>query len=386
MAWHSEPTDLIAVFMCSDGVATFYLRPPPDVGIQPGLQLFDYRSQTLNRVCQSLHLNRFQVVVPPLGAPWNAPFPMVADEEKIPELSLPWFDDAVRQAAAQREITSLPGMSITPVMHVEDGILVSLTPGRMKLWSPLIELPKVGLKRLFLWSHADIWWQPESLTLDTEAAHDCAIQDAVAIETLLGFNPRLDPSVAQRDAAVTASDLLDQYCAELLTLLDDVNTTEETLHQWLASDRHRVFLDPHATRVWSKLSFGATVSDFVVRRSDGSYVLIEIERASVRILQAGNQEPTASFNHACQQVRDWRRYVRDNTQTVRHELGLIDIYEPMGRVIIGRDEHIVTPQGKLRWRDLQQSGDLSLATYDDLVGQVRALATSLRTALHGAAS
>ena len=224
------------------------------------------------------------------------------------------------------------------------------------------------------------------MDLDPAAAESVAAQDAISLEALVTATPVLSPEIARHDAATSASDMLDRYCDELVALIDEPRTTEEVLHQWLADIRHRVFLDPHATKVWSKLPFGDTVSDFVVRSSDGSYTLIEIERASVRIIQQGNQEPTAPFNHACQQVRDWRRYVRDNVQTVRSELGLTDIYEPTGKVIIGRDAHVSSLEAARRWRDLRQSGDLTLLTYDQVVASVRQLASSLRTALHGTAS
>lgn len=382
---HRDANDLVATFLCSDGAATFYLRPPHDAGIERGFPIFDYRAFTLNQVCQSLHINRLQVVVPELNVACTEPIEMIADVERIPELSMPWFDDEVRRAAIERRIDSLPGMSITPIVHIEGGIRRSITPGRMKLWSPLIEIPNTGLRRLFLWTHADFWWEPNGLNVDSATATTVAAQDAVALEALLTAQPILRPETAQCDAASSASDILDRYCAELATLIDDPSTSEEVLHQWLADERHRVFIDPHATKIWSKLPFGDSVSDFVVQTSDGSYTLIEIERASALIMQRGNQEPTAPFNHACQQVRDWRRYIRDNMQTVRHELGLHDIYEPRGKVIIGRDSHIESPDAARRWRDLRQSGDLTLLTYDQVVASVKQLASSLRTLLHGTA-
>jgi hypothetical protein len=320
-----------------------------------------------------------------MNVPWDEPINLIVDVERVPELAGHWFSDEVREAAIDKRIDSLPGMSLTPQVNVEAGIRRSVVPGRMKIWSPLVDLPGLGLKRLFLWTHADLWWSPASLDLDSSVAASVAAQDVLSLEALITGMPVLSPEVARYDAATSASDMLDSYCDELVALIDEPNTTEEVLHQWLADTRHRVFLDPHATKVWSKLAFGDAVSDFVVRTSDGSYTLIEIERASARIIQQGNQEPTASFNHACQQVRDWRRYVRDNVQTVRNELGLTDIYEPTGKVIIGRDAHVSSLEAARRWRDLRQSGDLSLQTYDQVVASVRQLAASLRTALHGTA-
>src|SRR6185436_18431166 len=97
-----------------------------------------------------------------------------------------------------------------------------------------------------------------------------------------------------------------------------------------------IFLVPHAQNVWSKLPFGDKVSDFVVRRADGTYKLIEIEPADTRIFRSYDSEPSQPFNYGFQQITDWERYIRDNVHTVRAELGLADIDSPEGMVVIGR--------------------------------------------------
>jgi len=157
---------------------------------------------------------------------------------------------------------------------------------------------------------------------------------------------------------------------------------EESIHQWLLRPEHHAFLEPHQVRVWSKLAFGNKVSDFVVRRSDGTYSLIEIEPASAKVFTQRVGEPSAPFNHACQQVRDWQRYIRDNVHTVRSELGLEGIYEPVGMVVIGRDADIPSGEARTRWRDLKGTQPLVLLTFDDLIDRILALAASLKYMLH----
>ncbi len=58
--------------------------------------------------------------------------------------------------------------------------------------------------------------------------------------------------------------------------------------------------------------------------------LIEIERADTPILTRAS-EPTAPFNHACLQVRDWQRYIRENVRTVRSEQGWMASTSPTAR-------------------------------------------------------
>ena len=380
---HSERTELIAVIQASDGWAVFYLPAPDDPTIPKGYTGFDLSQYDLNRVCQSVSVHRLQVAPPLLGEPWNAVRPLFQHVEPIEEFSAPWMHDDIRAAAISGHLTSLPGMTISPIVHAEAGIRQYVVPGRVKIWAPVFNIPGVGIRRLFLWTHADFWWFPEKLDLTKTIAQNTARDDLLALQTLTSATPIFTPDVAQQDAGVHASDVLEAYCDEFLELLEAKGDEEEVIHQWLKDARHSVFLDPYASRIWSKLPFGDKVSDFVVRRADGTYKLIEIERANERILRSDNAEPTALFNHACQQVRDWQRYIRDNVQTVRSELDLADIDSPDGIVVFGRTREIAGKEAVRRWRDMKSTTDPVVYTYDELCDSVRALAHSLRNMLRG---
>ncbi len=272
-------------------------------------------------------------------------------------------------------------MTITPVIHIENGIRSHIVPARIKIWSPTFEFEGIGIRRLFLWTHADFWWFPEKLNLDPNLASEIASQDIIAFETISLAEKTHSPEIAQKNTPETAADFLSRYCNEFRSILNNPKTTENAIHQWLFDERHYIFLDPHAQKVWSKLPFGSSVSDFVVQRSDATYRLIEIENSADRIFQKSNSEPTARFNHACQQVRDWQRYIRDNVHTVRHELGLTDIYEPSGAVIMGRTSDIDSHDASIRWYDIKNKFDLDVYTYDEIVDAVGSLANTLRIML-----
>lgn len=186
------------------------------------------------------------------------------------------------------------------------------------------------------------------------------------------------PEEIEDETPAHAADVLEGHVRDLVGLLVESGHKEESLHQWLKDERHHVFLDAHADEVLSKVPFGASVSDFVIRRSDGTYVLVEIEPADKRIFRRDNSEPTAEFNHACQQVRDWQRYIRDNVRTVRDELGLADIYEPKGMVLMGRSGDIEGDKARRRWIDMKNRHEFALFTYDELCERVNALAATLR--------
>lgn len=181
-----------------------------------------------------------------------------------------------------------------------------------------------------------------------------------------------DPS-RTRDAGT----ILDQLCNEFDALLSASGHNENEIHQWLKDERHYVFLHPDTDALWSKLPFGDKESDFVIRHADRTYRLIEIEPATTAMFRR-NSEPTAYFNHACQQVRDWQRYIRDNVRTVREELGLEGIDLPRGVVIIGRDEQIIGKEIERKWYDMKSRADPEVYTYDELIRRVRGLGRLLR--------
>ncbi len=81
------------------------------------------------------------------------------------------------------------------------------------------------------------------------------------------------------------------------------------------------------------------------------------------------------------EISDWQRYIRDNVHTVRAEQNLEGIYEPQGRVIIGRPQESDTNEARICRFDMKSRHEHSLATYDEICNRVRALASTLRTLL-----
>jgi hypothetical protein len=369
------------VLRASDAVVTFYLPAPDDPSLkpefEPGFFAYDYGKYDINRVCQSVSLHRLQVEPPFLGEPWDKKTPMFANVDPIPELRHTLINDRILKAARAGQVKELTGITITPVIRIVNGIRTSVVPGRTKLWSPVVDVPGLGLERLFLWTHADFWWEVEKITIDP-MPEVAAARDLVAFDIVNRMAPVFGPDLAREDTRSHAADVLEAYCAELEDLLDARGNDEEAIHQWLFNRQHWLFLDPHPRNVWSKLPFGDKISDFVVRSADNTYSLIEIEPGNQAILKRADGEPTARFNHACQQVRDWKRYIRDNVHTVRSELGLEDIDNPGGMVIMGRSADIERRNAQTRWRDMKATGDLRLFTFDELCDSVRALAGELR--------
>ncbi|TBN37002.1 DUF4263 domain-containing protein [Paracoccus subflavus] len=76
-------------------------------------------------------------------------------------------------------------------------------------------------------------------------------------------------------------------------------------------------LDPMAVEVWPEPNlFGSRKPDFVVKRSDGSYLVVEIECPSkVMITKAGH--PSADVTHAEHQATDYRKYMLGHIANVK---------------------------------------------------------------------
>jgi len=372
---NSERSKIVTTFLCSDGAVTFYLPAAPDDEVPDGFYVYDFQRHDLNSVCQTLHLHRLKIASPNVGRAGDAVELIPPDVPFVSGLPQSWFHEDVRRHAAAGNLTSLPGMTIGPLVHVTEGIRDSTLPGRTLLWSPTFDFPKLGVRRLYLWTRADFWWHRERLELDPAKAADVANADVLALQTIVRSFPAWTPDLAKSDVDTTAADFLSRYCDELMDLLSAHGESEEQLHQWLLDEKHWIFLHPDVRKVSSKVQFGDFVSDFVIKHSDNRYTVVEIEPATLRIFRGGNEEPTAEFNHACQQVR--QQYIRMNIHHVREIQRLTDIYEPDGMVVIGRTGDIPPDQLARRWAALK-AGPLEIFTYDELVERVRGFSERLR--------
>lgn len=382
LPFHSEPTHHAVIYQASDGYLTTY-HPSPVSEDPQGVIGQEYPEHDLNAICQKFSNHHIQVHVPYLSEPYTPEPPKDLPKESLPNEGGNFFNrqflsDVIDLYGTGHPVISAPAIQITPIFRLERGIVREITPSRFRLWAPVIEIPTVGLQRLFSWTHADVWFRPQHLNLDPSMAESVARNDLLSLQIIVSASGALPVSVASHDAPTTAAERLGLLCQEFLRLLDESGGNEHEIHRWLKQPSHHLFLDPDPARVWSKIPFGDRESDFVVRRTDGTYTLIEIERANIRIFTKRKAEPTFEFNHACQQVRDWQRYIRDNARTVREELQLDGIDQPMGVVIMGRSADVDSKDAMKRWRDLKNVHEFELFTYDDVCERVSVLASTLQ--------
>jgi Domain of unknown function (DUF4263) len=217
-----------------------------------------------------------------------------------------------------------------------------------------------------------------------------------AIEVFPPYEPALwraeiAPMWAELDllAVVTTRNVLDRQFQELdphaaarNVIAARLREADELLHGLEAPvqaflQKNPELIVPAYKRVWPKLTFGKSVTDFVFEEQPGEYLLVEIE-APVRKLFRKDGQEHENLVHAKKQVMDWWRYIGDNLTTVRHELGLGGISaQPPALIVIGRSETLRPEDRRMLklWNDTNPK--MRVITYDDLMTHARAVATNL---------
>lgn len=147
-------------------------------------------------------------------------------------------------------------------------------------------------------------------------------------------------------------------------MLAEEDIDERALHNFL--DENPVMMGAHWDTVHSEVSFGGQYrADFVLRadRALPTVRLVELEKSSHRLFTKGLQE-TAEVTHAVQQVNDWLRWWRENSEhpLVAPSRGV----NPDGLVVIGRSIHMSEDERQALAHN-NQGRDIQVITYDELL-------------------
>ena len=109
-------------------------------------------------------------------------------------------------------------------------------------------------------------------------------------------------------------------------------------------ERYPQFLDPMATTLWPRPDFhGFREPDFVIRRADDSYLVIEIETPA-KSLMAGSNPPrlSAECTNAEAQILEYRRFLNGRLDEVRHHFPRLANVE--GLAVIGIESGLTEGQ------------------------------------------
>ncbi len=148
---------------------------------------------------------------------------------------------------------------------------------------------------------------------------------------------------------------------------------EEAYQVFLSSNP--VFLDPLADSIISKQKLGIElITDFVTRRLDNRYILVEIEKPQDKIFTA-NGNFSAKFTHAFGQILDFQQWIDSNSEYARKHMP--GISSPKGLLVMGlRTDIDKRCQEKLH-RFCVNSVNIDILTFDDLLTTGKCLLKSI---------
>lgn len=150
--------------------------------------------------------------------------------------------------------------------------------------------------------------------------------------------------------------------------------SEEIYQQYL--ENNPCLVDPMAFEIRSKAKMGIEyTTDFVIRRMNNEYLLVEIEKPTDKIFTKKN-DFTAVFTHAMGQVLQFQNWVESNIAYAEKHFPFI--VSPQGIVIIGMKNRFSKTQVEQLTRfNINSRGKLKVLTYDDLIEQGKQLLQNL---------
>ena len=149
---------------------------------------------------------------------------------------------------------------------------------------------------------------------------------------------------------------------------------EEEAHHFLKNNG--LILDSTSTiETISKFKLGDDyVTDFIIQELPEGYIFVEIERPDMKLFKKTTPpERTQEFNHAIEQIENWKAWVGKNHSYISSKLEGISP-SPVCWLIAGRRTNL-SEKEKKRLAEINQEykGNYKIFTYDDLIDRVKAV-------------
>lgn len=156
--------------------------------------------------------------------------------------------------------------------------------------------------------------------------------------------------------------------------LNNPETSEERIQTFLFDNP--ILLDPLAIEIYSKHELGNEFkTDFVIKRLNNDYVLVEIEKSTDKIF-TNKGVFHSQATEAIAQVRDFQSWIHENLSYARNTLP--SIRRPEALLIIGRRKELTQDmQRRLDEENYSRRGHIKIITYDDLLDQARTVYDNL---------
>jgi hypothetical protein len=205
-------------------------------------------------------------------------------------------------------------------------------------------------------------------------------------EVVIGRNGRVldDPSDAEllleaelkRPASSSVPGELYALFMILSALIQDPSTTERDIHEFLY--QNPTALDVYGGEVLSEVSLGGQYRiDLVLqyRTAERKIALVELESPRKPLFTKSGRL-RAEITHAIQQVEDWLRWWKEHPAEVPGSLD--SAVTPSGMVIVGRKSGLSEDEIR-RIVHLNETRDVKLLTYDDLLDRLEAMIASVES-------
>lgn len=198
--------------------------------------------------------------------------------------------------------------------------------------------------------------------------------DSISKDQMLFTDADAQPNARRIFQVLTESSI--KISVSLIDEFSDLinqNLREEEYQRYLAL--HPVFLDPLANSVIPKQALGLEhITDFVVKRLDNEFILVEIERPQDSIFTKSN-DFSARFTHAYGQILDFLEWIESHGEYARSLMP--GIFSPKGLLIIGSRKKLTVQQvAKLRRLNLN-SRNIEVLTFDDLITKAENLHSNI---------
>jgi Shedu protein SduA, C-terminal len=213
-------------------------------------------------------------------------------------------------------------------------------------------------------------------------ASEAVLNDPVAMRVMAGVlsEAAIRGEGDRYEEAATVVRLLSEASIRLTpAVLDDfealINAGRAESAYQRFFENYPVLIDPLAAEVVSQQRLGSEhATDFALRRHDGGWTLIEIEKPQDALF-TNRGDFTANFTHAFGQVLDFQQWVDGNVAYA--EKHMPGVQAPRGALIMGRRESLSTRQARKLKQFAENSRRVEIVTYDELLARGRQLYASL---------
>lgn len=187
----------------------------------------------------------------------------------------------------------------------------------------------------------------------------------IYMHTMLGSG-EIDTSIFKIIAKSTINineSILNEYEGKI-----QADLPEEAYQKFL--ENNPCLIDPLASVILNKAKLGEElITDFVIKRLDNIYILVEIERPNTEIFTENN-DFCAPFSHAIGQIMDFQEWVESNIAYAQRKMPFIS--SPQGLLIIGMKNKLSSKQkSKLNRFNISTRGRITVSAFDEILEQGR---------------